>query len=334
LIVTFETGISASVDHKSLASNDVVLRQVEEQAFYQIQQKSSPLYTSCATTTNYSGITYNNLPSGYAVTMNPVTYWDPTDGSDGGFDSGPGGVCTPDSPQLISLILAAPNGTSATTTFVVDDLGAGTSSGLAITSLTPNSAVQGTSNLALTLVGTGFASNATVAFSGTGIAVNSTTFVTSTLLNLNVTIAANAPATQYTITVTNPGLNALTSGNIFTVIAPGVTTGMHISGMSATDFFLSIWPIVAVSVVDASGHPLRHATVTGSWNTTPGGFNITTTSCTTDGSGTCYILYDLFGFPSSSGSATYTVSGVSATGQTYNATLDVPSPPAKTVSWP
>jgi hypothetical protein len=109
---------------------------------------------------------------------------------------------------------------------------------------------------------------------------------------------------------------------------------MHVSGISKSDFFLSIWPIVEVTVVDQSGHPLRHATVTGTWNTTPSGFNITTTTCTTDGSGSCYILYDLFGFPSGAGSAIYTVTNVSAAGQTYKAMLDQPNPPTVTVSWP
>lgn len=338
LIVTFATGISASVDHKNLAANDVVLRQVEEQAFYQIQQRSSPkaLYTSCATNAAngpYSGITYNNLASGYTVTMNPIQYWDATTAQ---FD----GTCAAadiDSPQLISLSLAAPNGSSATTTFVVDDLGAGTSGALAVNSCsltppatpTPCSAIQGTSNLALYLTGTGFASDATVAFSGTGVAVNSTTFVTSTLLDLNVTVASNAPVTTYSVTVTNPGVGSATSGQIFTVLAVP-PAGMHVS-MSAGDFFLSIWPIVDVTVTDASGRPVRHATVTGSWNTTPGGFNITTNTCTTDGSGSCYILYDLFGFPTNGGSATYTISGITATGQTY--TLP-PTPPSITVSWP
>jgi type II secretory pathway pseudopilin PulG len=336
LIVTFATGISASVDHKNLAANDVVLRQVEEQAFYTLQQKpTTPLYKSCASvavgqyatldTSNplsNGGNIYYAVPSGDSVTLNPIQYWDTTV-SPATFD----GNCALDSPQLISLTLGVPNGSSATMTFVVDDLGAGTTSGLSIATLTPNSAVQGTSNLSLSLTGTGFASDATVAFSGTGILVNSTTFVTSTLLDLNVTVAANAPTVAYTITVTNPGLNSLTSGNIFTVYGV-ITTGMHVSGISSSPFlgFLTFWPIVKVTVVDGNGHLLRHATVTGMWsppNANPGG--ITTTTCTTDGSGSCYILYGLFDFFPPAGTETYTVTNLSATGQTYTQPTPQPS---------
>jgi uncharacterized repeat protein (TIGR01451 family) len=344
LIVTFETGISASVDHRNLASNDVVLRQVEEQAFYQIQQQPTPLFTSCATNASngpYSGITYNNLPSGYSVTLNSIQYWDTT-ASPAQFD----GTCAVNSPQLISLTLGAPNGSIANTTFVVDNLGSGATSGLAITSCsltpppaapTPCSAIQGTSNLAVYLVGTGFASGATVTFSGAlgAITVNSTTFVTSTLLDLNVSVASSAQPTTYTITVTNPG-GASASGALFTVTQV-ILTGMHVSSMAGSGFlgFLigNIWPIAAVTVEDGSNHVLRHATVSGTWTPASGG-GFTTTTCETDSSGTCYVLYGLFNFNPTAGPVTYTVTGVSDTGYTYVSGQDTPNPPKVTVTIP
>jgi type II secretory pathway pseudopilin PulG len=355
LIVTFETGISASVDHKSLAANDVVLRQVEEQAFYQIQQQPTPLYKSCATndpnpvTGPYvPHITYSSLPTGYSVTMNPVQYWDTTT-PPGQFDSNcPVGST---SPQLISLTLTAPNGSIATTTFVVDDLGAATSSlsCASPTPVTPSSAIQGTTNLAVTLSGTGFASGATVAFTGTGISVNGSagsgvaTFISPTQLQFNLSVAAAASIGPDTITITNPPTPtnpsgaSVNCGAIFTVT--GLTlTGMHVSSMTEFGFlsFLpfigNIWPIVAVSVEDGNNKPMTHVTVTGTWSANPSG-GFTTTQCETDSSGTCYILYGLLNLNKPSPpSSTYLVTGlVSPTGAAWTGT-NTPSPPQITVT--
>jgi type II secretory pathway pseudopilin PulG len=337
LTIAFATGISASVDHKNLAANDVVLRQVEEQAFYLVQQKSSPLYASCASVAGgqYASLTvsstYNRLPSGYSVSMNPILYWDTTT-SPAQFD----GTCAADSPQLISLTLAAPNGSIATTTFVVDDLGPAPPPGLTVTSVSPSSAIQGTSNLALSLSGTGFASNATVAFSDSGITVNSTTYVTPTLLDLNVSIATTASVGPSSITVTNPTTGTTASGPVFTVIQ-SITIGMHVSAMSSFDFFLPIWPIVEVQVEDGSNHLMSHVTVSGTWSPSNGG-GITTSTCVTNASGTCYLLYGLFNFPSTAGSATYTIfglgppAGLVATGYTYTPASNTQS--SITVNWP
>ena len=342
LLISFATGISASVDHRNLAKNDVVLRQVEEQAFYQIQQQPSPqpLYTSCATVLGgaYSGITYSSLPSGYSVTMNPILYWDPTAPGGPAFD----GTCAVDSPQLISLTLTAPNGSVATTTFVVDDLGAGPPGPLTLTSVSPSSAMQGTSNLALSLSGTGFASNATVTFSclcTSGITVNSTTFVTPTLLDLNVSIAPSPAADvgTYTITVTNPTTGD--TGSVTFTVIPSTLAGMHVSAMNSFVFFIPLWQAaVTVSVKDANGNSMRHVTVNGSWSSTTGGF--TTSTCTTNGNGSCIVFYGFFDFQPRSGPVTYTVSVVtsgstaglvSPTGAVYTPSSNVPQPAALTV---
>lgn len=335
LIIAFATGISASVDHRNLATNDAVLRQAEEEAFYQIQQQSAPapLYMSCAPLSHYSdpiaGVQFD-LPSGYTVTWNSIQYWDTTT-TPAQFD----GTCAANSPQLISLtVKQLLNGSIATTTFVVDDLGAGPASSLTVTSVSPSSAVQGTSNLALSLSGTGFASGATAAFSGSGVTVNSATFVTPTMLDLNVSIATTASVGTDSITVTNPG-GAYATGASFTVyqLTTTGTTGMHVSAMTSFNFFLPIWPIVAVSVEDGSNHLMRHVTVSGTWSPSSGG-GFTTSTCVTDGSGTCYLIYGFLNFSPVPGPVTYTVSGLVSTGYTYKPATNNPNPPVVTVNLP
>jgi type II secretory pathway pseudopilin PulG len=345
LIITFATGISASVDHKNLAANDVVLRQVEEQAFYVVQQQSSPLYTTCASvaggqyaTLNYpdmvNGINesiYNNLPNLDTVTVNPIQYWD-TAVSPATFD----GTCAADSPQLISLTLNVPNASSATTTFVVDDLGTGPLGPLGSVVVSPPSAPQGTSNLALTLSGTGFASNVLVSIPpSTGVTINSYAFVTSKLIDLNVNVSATATVQADSFLVTDPSTPVQTANGAFTV-TQATLVGMHVSSMTEFGFlsFLvgNIWPIVAVSVEDGNNHPMPHATVTGSW-TVPATGGYTTATCQTDGSGTCYILYGFLNFSAPGPSSVYSVTNVtSPTGAAYTAGSDNPSPPKITVT--
>ncbi len=332
LITAFATGVSASADHRSLATNDVVLRQAEEAAFYQIQQQPTPFYKSCAQPSDYAAVAYG-VPSGYIVTMNSIEYWD-TVVSPAGFDGNLTNCAVdPNSPQLISLtVKQVANGSIDTTTFVVDDLGAGTASSLAVTSVNPSSAIQGTSNLALALSGTGFASGATVAFSGTGVTVNgSATFVTPTLLDLNVTVATNASVGTDSITVTNPSGASATSGPIFTVIR-STPNGMHVSAMSGNLFFL--WPVVAVSVEDGNNNLMRHVTVSGAWSPSSGG-GFTTSSCQTNSSGTCYLLYGFLSFSLVPGPVTYTVTGLaSPTGTAYAPNSNNPKPPTVTVNIP
>ena len=318
LIVTFATGISASVDHRHLAANDVVLRQVEQQAFYLVQQQSSPLYTSCASLAGgqyavlANNATYNKLPSGYSVTMiNPIQYWDPNAAGGPAFDS----TCAPDSPQLISLTLSAPNGSSATTTFVVDDLGAGPLGPLGGVTVSPPSGIQGTSNLALTLSGTGFASNVVVSINTltTGIKLNSYTFVTSSLIDLNVSIAATATAQADSITVTDPTAPVQTALGTFTVTAL-TPTGMHVSAMGSFPLFgipfFDIWPIVGVTVEDGNNKPMKHVTVSGTWSPLPAGGLFTANSCETDQSGTCYVFYGFLNFSPTAGPVTYTITNL------------------------
>ena len=325
IIIAFSTSISASADHRYLAVNDVVLRQASEAAFYQIQQQPTPLYKSCAQASDYSAITYG-VPSGYTVAMNPVQYWD-TNASPATFD----GSCAVDSPQLISLkVTNTAKNSSATETFVVDNLGGGPVVPMAVTAVSPNSESQGATNQILTLTGTSFASSATVSFASAGINVNSVTFVTSTQLTLNVSISPSATVGTSTITVTNhPSGASATSGPIFTV-TQSILTGLHVSAMATDlgdnppDAPGTTWDArVTVYVENGNDQLMSDVTVNGSWNITT---NQYTSTCVTDQTGSCEVANALIDqFRAGSASATWTISstqsgataGLIKTGYTY-----------------
>jgi hypothetical protein len=85
-----------------------------------------------------------------------------------------------------------------------------------LTSATPNSGLQGQSNLVVTLVGTNFLSGPACSF-GAGITVNSCTYNSSTQLTANISIAANATVGSRNITVTNTDGQIATLTNGFSV---------------------------------------------------------------------------------------------------------------------
>lgn len=333
IIIAFATGISASADHKNLAANDVLLRQAAEAAFYQIQQQPTPLYTSCAQVSDYSAVDYGSLPTGYSVQMTSVQYWDTTV-SPATFD----GTCAVDSPQLISLKLTnTVTSSSATTTFVVDNLGGAPVTPMSCCSVNPNTEVQGSVNQILTLTGTAFASGATVTFTSTvtglstGITVNSATFVNSTQFTLNVSVSPTATVGSYTITVTNPGGASKTSGPIFTV-TQSTLTGLHVSSMvtnlgdNPPDPHDTTWDArVTVYVENGNNQLMSGVTVNGSWSVST---NQYTTSCVTDQTGSCEVADGLIDqFPPAPGgtpsSVTWTIftsgstAGLVKTGYTY-----------------
>ncbi len=82
--------IAGSAEHRSLATIDTVLRSSAETLKYDVQLRSNPLFTPCATvtSTSYASTTINfNAPSGYQVTMSgaplggAIEYWNPTAGA-------------------------------------------------------------------------------------------------------------------------------------------------------------------------------------------------------------------------------------------------------------
>jgi hypothetical protein len=74
----------------------------------------------------------------------------------------------------------------------------------ALTSISPNSGVQGQS-LSVTLTGTNFVAGATIALSGAGITVSNTTVVSATQIRATFTIATNATTSAQNVTVTTSG---------------------------------------------------------------------------------------------------------------------------------
>jgi type II secretory pathway pseudopilin PulG len=330
LIITFGTAISASADHRSLVSNATVLRNVEQAAYYQLALQPTPLFTACATTTSYSSINYGT-PTGYTASMpaSPgVEYWNATTNSFG--SSCPAA----NAPQLITINLTNPNGSNATTQFVVDGVGI-LQTPVTVTAVSPNTASQGTSNLLLTVTGTGFQAGATVSFpSASQISVptpGTATFVSSTTLEVFVNVPATSPPASYDVIVTNP-LSAPTSSTspLFTVL-PTTPTGMHVSTMVSNvgdpvvddtdEDENSGWDAWDTMTIESgSGAPLAGVVVNGTWSvatipghtlpTLPIGTN--TTSCTTDSTGTCTVYYgwrDVLHFVS----ATFTVSTSTST---------------------
>ncbi len=89
-----------------------------------------------------------------------------------------------------------------------------------LSSVSPNSGVQGQNLTAVVLTGSSFQSGATCAF-GAGITVNSCTFNSATQLTANITIGAAASLGSRTVTVTNPDTQFSTLSNGFSVTAAG-----------------------------------------------------------------------------------------------------------------
>ena len=195
-----------------------------------------------------------------------------------------------------------PNSSISTTQTVVEGIGVPQTI-VSVTGVSPASASQGTSNLLLTITGTGFStpvSDSTVTFpAGSQITVvpGTTTFVSPTTITVSVNIALGAPApASYPISVTNQGQPKVTSKtNLFTVLALKVA-GMHVGSVATNiadpaksdpDEPTGGWDAwLTVTVVSGSGAPLQGAVINGSWNLA--GFN-DITSCTTDTTGSCTV---------------------------------------------
>jgi hypothetical protein len=133
--------------------------------------------------------------------------------------------------------------------------------GPTVTSTTPNSAVQGATNLNVTVTGTNFVTGATANF-GTGITVNSTTFVSATSLTANITISAVATTGARNVTVTNPDQGAGTGTGVFTVTAgantdPAITSSgvSPVTGDTVTTYTFTLVYTDANNDAPAAGYP-------------------------------------------------------------------------------
>jgi type II secretory pathway pseudopilin PulG len=127
LLGGFSTSITASADHKSLATIDTVLKSFIENATYQIELEPAvahssppiPMFTPCATTSSYP-LTSTSTQSGvtYSATISSVQDWI-------GNTWLPSSSCTlamlPPPPQLITAQVSASDGASESLPFVVTD---------------------------------------------------------------------------------------------------------------------------------------------------------------------------------------------------------------------
>ena len=334
LIIAFSTSLSASITHRSLAANDVVLRSAAETALSLIQQQSNPAYVSCASPSDYNKLIFGT-PSNYTVSI-AVTYWNATNSSfDPGVTQTECNSSSVNEPELITLTVKnISNNTQVWTNFVVDARGQLSASAFRVTAVSPSSLGQGVSNQTLSVTGTGFVNGATVTFSGSGITVNSSTYVSATAINVNVSVSDSAPSGTRTITVTNPDGSNATSGPIFTVT--GTSTVLHVHNMVGSVEGGSVkqsWgALVTVYVQDSNGNPVSGVTVTGSWDTRNDSYDL---SCTTDSSGSCQ-FYDGVSLQlgANDKSRTFTVSGLSLSGYTYSIGANWATPASATANQP
>lgn len=199
----------------------------------------------------------------------------------------------------------------------------GVSAPSSVTQGTPANVTVAVKNVGNQNVGSTINVTLTDATAGTTIGtqqVNGLTAGASTTLNFSWT--PGAPAGGHTLTAAhdfgddNAGNNSASTTT--TVNAPG-TVGMHIGDLDATvSSNGSTWSaIIDVTVHDGNHQPLNGATVVGRWNVS--GLNVD--ECTTGelgGNGTCIMLAPSI----RKKSATFTVTGVTMAGQTYQATAN------------
>src|SRR5450755_4112047 len=119
ILVAFATSISASSEHRALASFDTALRSAYQDATSQIQYAANAHYVSCATASTYQNqVSFNNLPAGYTAQITSVTYWN----APSSFSFGSSCASGSTSPQLVAISVAPPSGgASSTINAVVSD---------------------------------------------------------------------------------------------------------------------------------------------------------------------------------------------------------------------
>ena len=116
---------------------------------------------------------------------------------------------------MLTVTATFSDGTSAVATTV-------TTAGVTVTALTPNQGLLG-STVAVTIDGTGFASNSSIS-AGSGITVTNIAFVSSTRLTASFVIDSAASGGARDVTVTTPGNGGGTRLNGFTVNVPTAVT--------------------------------------------------------------------------------------------------------------
>ena len=184
--------------------------------------------------------------------------------------------------------VATSAGTSNIVSFTVTAAG----NGPTLTSVSPNSGVQGTA-VNVTLTGTNFIAGASVAATGSGIAVNNLTVTSATQITATLNVAANATVGQHNLSVTT---SAGTSGNVsFSVTAAAVvptltsispSTGAQGASIPVTltgtgfvaPLSLNSGTGITVSNVSVVSATTATATLTIAANAATGGHNVSVTT--------------------------------------------------------
>jgi Tfp pilus assembly protein PilV len=77
LLGAITTSIVSSAAHRNLSTDDTLLRSYAEEVQYEVEQRPTPLYQTCAAT--YSVLPNFTVPTGYQLTVGQIQYWgDPT----------------------------------------------------------------------------------------------------------------------------------------------------------------------------------------------------------------------------------------------------------------
>jgi hypothetical protein len=265
LLTGFATSISASAEHRSLATDDTILKSYVESATYQIQQQSNPLFQICATTYSPT-FTFPPGDSGYKVRIKSVSYWNGT-----AFTS----TCPSGStaPQQVTAFATGPSHTSDSLNFIVVDPGfispAGTASQLVVTTQPPSSSTSGTSFAVAVSVEDTLGNVVTSSSSAVTLAIATNPGGGTLACNSDPVNATNGVATfncsidlagmGYILTTSSSGFTSVTT-NPFVIIAGKVSklafTSSPVSGTASSS--ASVGPIT-VQEQDAAGNPTTTA---------------------------------------------------------------------------
>lgn len=166
--------------------------------------------------------TYGFVGTTGTITAQGIGLFDPFSGTvEASFGSGSGlqlipQSASPDGTELILEYIIAQNATTGPVNIVLSDrFGIFTSTQTfnvgdpppIITSVSPSVWQAGTSNLAITINGSGFGTNPSVSVSGTGVALLSVGAKSDTQISANVSIASNAPNGTAQVQVQSTGDN-------------------------------------------------------------------------------------------------------------------------------
>lgn len=235
LLMGFSTSISGSAAHRTLVSNDVVLRTVSQGVYAQVEQQVDPLYQACATAYGTpTASTQFSAPLGYQVMVSVVQYWvSSTNQASGQWVSSlPSGWCSqtpiPATPQRLQITVTTPNQRTLSTDIVVNEPLAIVTT-FDIVSISPPSAPPGASAQSILIYGNGFEAGVTGSFSNSNITIDSWSRNSSTSITASISVASSATTGNGTITLTNPDGTTASAG--FTV-----TTAPIISSVNQSTF--------------------------------------------------------------------------------------------------